>query len=180
MTPTIVSRGTLPNDLALAKVKNYLRVYDSEHDSTIQLLIEAAIEFIQTYTRQTFRPTTYEQVFTTSPVVLPRFPVINLVSVSIFDGANYVSGDLADWQEVETLPPQLRFLGSDAVFLPVKVRWVAGLVDWPKDLTLLVYQMVEENFDRRGTTPETAQAAKFSRSHQLALEQYCTHHDAVR
>lgn len=176
----ILSRSALPADLALAKVKNYCRVYDDEHDAVLGLLTEAAVEFIQTYTRQTFRSTQYREELTEQPIVLNRFPVISvdLIEKTVADAwVELTSGELAKYEEQDTVPPAFN---GPTIGKPIRVTWTAGVIDWPKDLVLLVYQMVEENFYRRGTTPATAQAVQFSRAHQLALEQYCTHHDAVR
>jgi hypothetical protein len=164
----------------LAKVKSYCRVYDDEHDAVLGLLTEAAVEFIQTYTRQTFRSTQYREELTEQPIVLSRFPVISvdLIEQTVADAwVELTSGELAEYEEQDTVPPAF---SGPTIGKPIRVTWTAGVADWPKDLVLLVYQMVEENFYRRGTTPGTAQAAQFSRAHQLALEQYCTHHDAVR
>lgn len=176
----VISRSALPADLALAKVKSYCRVYDDEHDAVLGLLTEAAVEFIQTYTRQTFRSTQYREELTEQPIVLSRFPVISVDLIEKTEADAWVeltSGELAEYEEQDTVPPALN---GPTIGKPIRVTWTAGVADWPKDLVLLVYQMVEENFYRRGTTPGTAQAAQFSRAHQLALEQYCTHHDAVR
>jgi hypothetical protein len=176
----ILSRGALPSDLSLAKVKNYCRVYDDEHDSLIELLIEAAVEFIQTYTRQTFRETQYREELTKQPIELARFPVLSIdeIEQTIEDAFEALSGpEVAAYELQDTTPPTYK---GPMIGKPIRVTWTAGWDEWPKDLILLVYQMVEENLYRRGTTPGTAQAAQFSRAHQLALEQYCTHHDAVR
>jgi hypothetical protein len=175
--PTIVERLALPADLGLARVKNYLRVYDDEHDSTIQLLIEAAVEFIQTLTRQTFRRTQYSQIFRRSPLILTRFPVLSVDLIEQTEAESFVEVASDGYQLSESVPPQIF---GPSLSAPVRITWTAGYDDWPKDLVLLVWQMCEENFDRRGTTPASAQAAQFSRAHQLALEQYCTHHDSVR
>lgn len=176
----IISRGALPERLELARVKNYCRVYDDEHDDTITLMTEAAVEFIQSYTRQTFRSTQYREELTEQPLVLRRFPVISvdLIEKTVDDAwVELTSGELAEYDELDTVPPTF---SGPSLPKPVRVTWTAGYTDWPADLILLVYQMVEEAFGNRGTTPATAQAVQFSRSHLLALEQYCTHHDAVR
>lgn len=175
--PTVVTRSALPSDLALANVKSYLRVYDTEHDATITLLIQAAVEFVQTYTRQTFQNTQFLQVFRENPVTFKRFPVISIDEIEQTVADSYVAVDESEYEPSDDVPPQL--LGP-TINLPIRITWTAGFTDWPKDLILLIWQIVEENFDRRGTTPGTAQAMQFSRAHQLALEQYCTHHDAVR
>lgn len=176
----IISRASLPADLALAKVKSYCRVYDDEHNDVLDVLTVAAVEFIQTYTRQTFRSTQYREELLEQPIVLNRFPVISVDLIEKTVAESWVeltAGELAEYVEQDTVPPSFN---GPTISKPIRVTWTAGWTDWPKDLILLVYQMVEENFYRRGTTPGTAQAAQFSRAHQLALESYCTHHDAVR
>jgi hypothetical protein len=143
-------------------------------------LIEAAVEFIQTYTRQTFRETQYREELTKQPIELARFPVLSIdeIEQTIEDAFEALSDlDREAYELQDTTPPTYK---GSMIGKPIRVTWTAGWDEWPKDLILLVYQMVEENFYRRGTTPGTAQAAQFSRAHQLALEQYCTHHDAVR
>jgi len=176
----IITRGALPADLSLAKVKNYCRVYDDEHDDTIELLIDAAVEFIQTYTRQTFRATTFREELLVQPIVLNRFPVISIATIEKTVDDVWVAltaGERAEYIEQDTVPPTF---SGPSIGKPIRVTWQAGWADWPRDLILLVWQMVEESFGHRGTTPGTAQAAAFSRAHLLALEQYCTHHDAAR
>lgn len=178
----IISRGSLPANLELDPVKTFLRVYDTEHDSTISLLIDAAIEFIQTYTRQTFRVTQYRFTTEIQPIVLPRFPVISVDVIEKTVDASFEALNESDRNAYEvgsSTPPTLDGLSLASA---IRVTWTAGYAaaDWPADLILLVWQIVEENFGHRGTTPANAQAAQFSRAHKLALEQYCTHHDAVR
>lgn len=183
MTIEILTRNALPSSLSTATVKAYLRVYDREHDDVIDMLIDAAVEFIQTYTRQTFRHTEFRYTTDIQPIVIPRFPVISVDDVEFTNSSDAFESlaDLDDYElDADLVPPQ--FVGP-SINAPVRVTWQAGIVsdaDWPRDLVLLIWQIVDENFNRRGTTPATAQAAMFSRAHQLALEQYCTHHDSVK
>ena len=176
-----LSRQSLPAALALDKVKTHCRIYDTEHDATIDLLIDAAVEFIQTYTRQTFRVSVYEQVTASAklPLILARMPVISvdLLEYRETSGA-WKPLTVADFElDTEVMPWRLTRNSVDGDRF--RVTYTSGFTEWPADLVLLIMQMVSENFDSRGSTPASAQAAQFSRAHQLALEQYCLHYDAV-
>lgn len=188
--PEILNRYDLPPLLQVAEVKKYLRVYDTEHDSVIMVLIDAAIEFIQTYTRQTFRKTQYRWQTTEQPLKIPRFPVISvdLLEYTDTDGnwAEVAAEDLAEYEITLDTPPLFR---GDSLNAPLRITWTAGLAasvaeatneDWPMDLIVLVWQVVEENFVHHTPTPANAQAIHFSNSFKLAIEQYSTHHDAIR
>lgn len=185
LQPTVLSRSALPAKLSTATVKEYLRVFDTEHDSVIAVLIDAAVEFAQTYTRQIFRRTSYRWVTDVQPIILPRFPVISVDSLEYTDTAGdfvALSAEvLAEYElNVLTTPPQLV---GDYLEPNLRISWTAGLAtddDWPADLILLIWQMVEENFAARRASPDSAQAVNFSRAFRLALEQYTTHHDAVK
>lgn len=175
----ILDTEALPSDLSVATVKSFLRVYDTEHDAVIGVLIQAAVEFVQTYTRQTFQITQFREELLEQPIKLERFPVISVDSIEkTVDGAwvALTTPERAEYEQRDTVPPTYR---GPTIPTPIRVTWTAGYSVWPKDLILLIWQIVEENFYRRGTTPDTAQASQFSRAHMLALEQYCTHHDAV-
>lgn len=182
--PEIITRNALPTNLGLSAVKEYLRVYDTEHDSVITLLIDAAVEFVQTYTRQTFRHTEYRWETNTQPIELPRFPVISVDDLEFTNTSeefeSISSGDLAEYNLDLSTPPQ--FIG-DSLEPPLRITWQAGLAndaDWPADLILLIWQMVEENFTARRAAPDAAASVHFSRAFRLSLEQYTTQHDAVR
>ena len=179
---SVISRESLPPNLQRSVVKQYLREYDTEQDSVIDLLIDGAVEFAQTYTRQTFRKTTYQLETESQPIVLPRFPVISVESIE-FTNANGDFDSVADPGKFELTcktPPTLK---GDSLSSPIRVQWIAGLdtdEDWPADLIILLWQMVEENWQNRKATPDKPVAVNFSRKFQLSLEQYATHHDAVR
>lgn len=182
--PVIVSQDALPAELLLGPVKEYLRVYDNEHDTVITILVEAAVAFAETYTRQTFRARVYRWVTENQmPVHLPRFPVISLNSVEVQSAGEWAEVSAEDFAKITVssdTPPML-VPGNILLEMPLRVTWKAGISgEWPRDLIVLIWQMVEENFRRRGASPDGAQAVTFSRAFQLALEQFATHHDAVR
>ncbi len=176
-----LSRQGLPAALSLDKVKTYCRVYDSEHDDTISLLIDAAIEFIQTFTRQTFRISVYEQVTDSAklPLILGRMPVISVDLLEFRDNSGaWQALNVADFElETELMP--WRLTGDSVEGDRFRVTYTSGFTEWPADLVLLVMNMVAENFDQRGVSPANAQGVNFGRAFQLALQQYCLEYDAV-
>lgn len=191
-----VSWESLPWEFGYENVKKYLRIFDdgvnSEHAGVVDLLIKAAIEAIQTYTRQTFVRSTYRKKFDSLPAVITAFPVISVAKVEYYTSTwidltlslqeyeqefqPYASGP---WKCFIDHSQPTKLLGETVVGANAyRVTWEAGYADWPKDLILLVLQIASENFDVRGTTDP--KAIRFTRSHELALEQYCSHHDALR
>lgn len=187
----------LPWQFGYERMKSYLRIYDdsanSEHAGVVDLLIRAAIRSIQTYTRLQLVRATYRQIFTELPAELSAFPLIGLTKFEWWTGTTwteitatkidvekafdaYASGN---WQYFVSneQPPKLK---GQAVTnaLAYRLTWEAGFIDWPEDLILLVMQVVSENFDVRGVSD--TKSIQFTRAHQLALDQYCTHHDALR
>ncbi len=186
----------LPWEFGYEYMKNYLRIFDdaanSEHAVTVDILIKAAIEAIQTYTRQVFIRSTYRKKFDSLPAKLPAFPVISITKAEYYTDswhdltiANqeidqafeaYSTGSWKCYLE-NSQPAELK--GQPVTSANAyRLTWEAGMSDWPKDLILLVMQMVSENFDVRGVSD--TKAINFTRSHELALQQYCTHHDAMR
>lgn len=177
MQPEVLSRDPLPVELSLDRVKNYCRVYGDEHDTTLQLIVDAAVEFVQGYTRQVFRPAQYRQVSDVAAFSLARFPVQSVDLIEVGDGEAWTAH--SGHQLTTTQPPML-CLTAPVPAEQYRVTYTAGHSEWPADLILLVLQMTEENFENRGVTPVSATAVKFSRAHELALEQHASHVDAAR
>ena len=177
----VLSRNALPAELSIDRVREYCRVYpdqfgNSDHDTQLQLMIDAAVEFVQSYCRQVFRTTQFRQTTELHAFALQRFPVQSI------DSAEVYSGDWSattDFTLVEKEPPLFCFDAAQS-YEQYRVTYTAGFDDWPADLTLLVLQIAEENFTNRGATPSTTQGVNLSRVHRLALEQYATHIDALR
>ncbi len=193
-----VDWNSIPQELTLGRLKNYVRVYDDEHDDWITSLGQAAIIAAQTYTRQTFLKTQYREVFQTLPFCLLGFPIKSIDLLEARNSGSFTSisiqqvpfcNELTSWSggvlkcflDSKTDPPQLK-ASSISGATGYRLTWTAGFDSdsWPKDLSILIAQCVEENFDNRGSTPSNAQAIRFSRSHELVLEQYVSHHDAIR
>lgn len=175
----ILNQYDLPAALSTASVKEYLRVFDDSHDAVIDLLIDAAVQFVETFTRQTFRRRQYRMT-SDGVVMILQHPLQSIDTIEQTVGGSFVAVDpITDYQPTQTTPPTVHL---SKLASPYRVTYTAGLPDgdWPADLVLLIWQMVEEHFTARRAAPDKPHSAKFSRAFQLTLEQYCTHHDAVR
>lgn len=178
---TIISREALPAELSLSSCKNYLRIFDASHDSTITLMRDAALRAIENYTRQRFQTVTVEQSFldnALSQLTLSAFPIVSIDSITV-DGTPIGSPELqsikAPWQASPSAieSQQTPFLGDTVV------RYTCGWVDWPADLLLLVLEKLGESFENRKATGP-AVTNQFTRAHSLVLENYASYYDAIR
>jgi hypothetical protein len=182
---TRISREAPPPTLSLAVCKEYLRIFDDSHNATILLMRDAAIRAIENYTRQTFVYSTNEQYFdtvTAEGLLLSVFPVLSIDSLTVAGvsiSAELVATLSPAWQIAPTLlePPT----NSPTLFgsTDCTIRYTSGWIDWPEDLLLLVLEKLAESFENRRTSA-TNVTNQFSRAHSLALEAYCSHHDAIR
>ena len=76
--------------LSLAEVKEFLRVDSSDEDATLNIMISAAREMCETYTRQILMTTTIDEVgdaFPAGNISLSRSPIQSITSVSYLDSA---------------------------------------------------------------------------------------------
>ena len=83
--------------LSLTEVKEFLRVDSSDEDATLNIMISAAREMCETYTRQILMTTTIDEVGDAFPSVnynsiteyisLSRSPIQSITSVSYLDDA---------------------------------------------------------------------------------------------
>jgi uncharacterized phiE125 gp8 family phage protein len=177
-----ISRESPPDSLALDVCKDYLRIFDDFQDSVILLMRDAAIRAIENYTRQRFVTATFLQSYSdTANIVLSAFPVVSIDAITVDNVAlapNVVATVSAPWQISPTPldPPS----ATPSLFgTKCEITYSAGWVDWPEDLVLLVLEKIGEAFDnRKASGPAVSQ--QFTRAHTLALEHYCSHHDAIR
>ena len=76
--------------LSLTEVKEFLRVDSSDEDATLNIMISAAREMCETYTRQILMTTTIDEVgdsFPAGNISLSRGPIQSITSVSYLDSA---------------------------------------------------------------------------------------------
>ncbi|HBE69446.1 MAG TPA: hypothetical protein DDW52_14980 [Planctomycetaceae bacterium] len=200
MAPELIQKLALPSELSLAAVKSFVRVYDNEHDSILELLTDAAVAFVERYTRKAFRRATYREESPTACMDFGRWPVETVDSMQYqVDGNQWMTEDVYErtyddaYSDVFTLdlaPSEYRIdrlrephrLIANSIDGALVYRWqyTAGVAVWPSDVILVVLQAVEEHFTNRGASPASAQQARFSRGFELTLDQHVAHIDAVR
>lgn len=181
MLPVLISRQSPPDALSLEACKEYLRIFDDSHNGTILLMLSASIRAIENYTRQHFIQTVYSQSFEDEPVVLSCFPVITIESATV-DGEALTSPELQSLTFDKTAAPtELKPPSSDPTLLGTSsaITYKVGWLTWPEDLILLVLEKLGESFENRKASGP-AITNRFTRAHTLALEHYCSHHDAIR
>lgn len=182
MQPIQISRESPPDSLALDVCKDYLRIFDDSHDTVILLMRDAAIRAIENYTRQKFVTATFRQTFDDSAkIVLSAFPVVTIDALTvdtIVIATDVVATVTAPWQLSPT-PLDAPSNSPNLFGTRCEVTYSVGWVDWPEDLILLVLEKMGEAFDGRKASG-AAVTQHFTRAHTLALEHYCSHHDAIR
>ncbi|WP_170019196.1 head-tail connector protein [Campylobacter sp. RM16190] len=75
----IIKRGDDPF-LTLDEVKNWCRVTGNEEDLILSSLITASVDFFEVYTGRVLINTTFKCEFKNEPIVLPKSPVIKVIS----------------------------------------------------------------------------------------------------
>ncbi len=154
----------------------FCRLFDQSHDPTLKLLIDAATEFIEGQLREVLRVRTYRLTATageiTAGLVLPKWPVIQLVSLSVGGSPVSLSGigvDQYQWPAklTGTIPT-----GSTQV-----LQWKAGYTQLAATRKLLILQMVA---DWRQNPEASGGQVQLSIGTKLLLEGENQHIDAVR
>jgi len=158
--------STLP--LTLEEVKSYLRLdpTDTSEDALLLLMIEAASDFCQKYTKLTFFTTTFDtfrDIFSAT-FQIRKYPVQSVTEIEftpkgqtpiVIDPSNYtllpstLSFPYVEMNAIESVLPSV-FL----CLLTIRIRFVAGFGDDPSDipagLRLGMLQHIAAMYENRG------------------------------
>ncbi|WP_373047183.1 head-tail connector protein [Vulgatibacter sp.] len=120
MALQVVNAGASP--VTLQEAKDYLRVDGADEDSTIQRLIDSAVEYSQEYTGRQLCTATLRLVLDAFPcgreLELPRAPLRSVTSVQYYDEAG----------QLQTL--EAAAYHEDTVTMPGRLVLAAGQ-SWP-------------------------------------------------
>lgn len=103
-----LATGPTTEPVALAEVKDHIRVSGSDEDALINDLITSAREYIETFTGRTLMPQTWDLKLNCfpaggAPLVLPNPPVQSVTSITYLDTA----GDSQTWASSKYLTTDL-------------------------------------------------------------------------
>ena len=121
--------------LSLTEVKEFLRVDSSDEDATLNIMISAAREMCETYTRQILMTTTIDEVgdsFPAGNISLSRGPIQSITSVSYLDSAGatqtVASSDYTSdlISQPSRLDPVTSWPTASAEVNAVTIRYVVG------------------------------------------------------
>lgn len=165
-TLTLVS--TADPLVTVAEVRKFCRLFDTSQDEVLQILRDAAIEFVEGQLREQIRERTWrltaEDGDTLSGLVFPKWPVISIDQVT-FDA---VEQDVEDFAvDATSDPPQLDGDVSGEVQV---IEWTAGVTSLPAARKLLILQVARDNYFSDSLAIGT----------KLLLESENQHTDAVR
>jgi uncharacterized phiE125 gp8 family phage protein len=165
----VISRQ--PRPVTVAEARAYCRLYDTAQDSTLEIIIDAAVEFIEAELRESLRQVRYR--WTGQPrefFGFPRWPVAELQSIEM-DG---LAVSLEDYQVDRNTQPE-GLIGP--LSGTVVIEWTAGLEALPPARKLLVLAVVAEFVRNREAA---ANAAQLSTAVRLLLQSQKSEYDAVR
>lgn len=154
--------------ITLAEAKNFLRVDTSDDDDLINVLITAARQLCEEYTRRILVTSTIDEYFDQFPknkwnglsnvIYLSRGPVASVTSVKYVDeigseetigAANYVVDTISEPARIESTAG---WFAAAGVVNQVIVRYVvgSGVSDIPKPLIQGMLLVISDLYDQRG------------------------------
>lgn len=164
---TLEQIATVDPRVTVAECRAFCRLFDTSQDATLEILRDAAIEFIEGQLREQIRERQWRLTTsggdTISGLVFPKWPVISIDAVTL-DGVDQDVGDYV--VDATTNPPQLDgdVSGSEQI-----IEWTAGVRTLPAARKLLILQVVRDNYF----------ADQLSSGTRLLLESENQHIDAV-
>ena len=169
--PKLSAISTDDPPVTVEEAKSYCRLFDDSHNTNLALMIDAAVELIESELRENLRPTRYRWSGTAGQWNrFPEWPVQEIHSIS----CDEADQDLDDYSVDDSVQPPLlvgTLTGS------VVIEWTAGLAILPAARKLLVLAMVAE-FRRN---PEAASNGnQLSAPIQRLLQSQKSEYDAVR
>jgi uncharacterized phiE125 gp8 family phage protein len=170
----IVSAETAP--VTVAEAKAYCRLFDSAQDSVMAILVDAAIEFVEGQLRESLRVRNYRLTANageiTAGFVLPKWPVLSIVSLSV-DGNNQSLTGLG----VDQFQWPAKLTGNWPSGASQVLTWRAGYTTLSAARKCLILQVVADMYANREASGGSMQ---MSIGTKLLLEGENQHIDAVR
>lgn len=176
MATTIVSTAQEEPPVSVEEARRFCRLFDDSHDEVLRLLIDAAIDFIEGQLREQLRVRTWQMTATageiTAGMVLPKWPVLELVSLSVNGSPVNLAGigvDQFDWPA--------RLAGPIPTGTTQVLTWKAGYLQISAARKLLILQVVADYHRQREAS---GGERDLSIGTKLLLEGENQHIDAVR
>lgn len=165
---TIVSTGDRP--VTVEEARDYARLFDDSHNLTLGILIDAAIDFLETELREVLLPKRYRWTGSAEQWdAFPKWPVQQIHTLTC-DGVDKLSSFSVD----DSVQPH-ELVGT--LSGTVVMEWTAGAAIIPAARKLLVLALVAEWAKDREMAANTAQLGT---AFKLLLESQKSHYDAVR
>lgn len=159
-----IVRTTQPavSEPSLTKVKEYLNINFTESDTVIKIMLEQAIQLVESHTGFLFRSATYSQYFDYNEIsnIMPLIyrPVSTVGYVRTYNLDNNATTVDTSTYYVETKGNRLYFeeLPSEN-YRPIDAMEISytlnpDLNQIPADLQMAVYDLVAYNMDNRGVS----------------------------
>lgn len=91
ISPASIEVTTAPTTLvvSVSELKTHLRISHSSDDTYLQTVINAAVQFVERYTRRVLPATTFKAYYdSVADLLIPRYPISAITSIQYYDYAN--------------------------------------------------------------------------------------------